>query len=122
MRTGEVTKSLGLPWQNIFEVCVEADGPGAGSSRAEEAINIGIPTQAGLVKLGIDKGAGPATTIVKGTGRVPPPPSAQKTPSIPVNLGTQSTSPPTQIGTQKAVNTVTIFPSLTSPCRARLVF
>jgi hypothetical protein len=82
LRIGEITKSQGLPWQNVWEVCVEADGQNSGSCRTELGVTLARPTPAGLAKLGIGAGQGAGASPVVGTGRVgqaPPPPKPAAT-------------------------------------------
>jgi hypothetical protein len=85
VRLGELTKSLGLPWQNIWEVCVEADGANAGSCRAEEGANLGKPTMAGLSKLGLAPGQDAGVKVVTGTARAAPPKPAAAQQQAPVD-------------------------------------
>lgn len=103
VKTGEIVKSVGLPWQNVWEVCVEADGAGnAASSRAEEGINLGKPTATGLGKLGISApGLAASAKPAQGSQKTQPPPPAAKRPAV-SQMGTQKAPAPMPVGTQRA--------------------
>eukprot|EP00284_Hemiselmis_tepida_P009807 CAMPEP_0174923112 /NCGR_PEP_ID=MMETSP1355-20121228/6362_1 /TAXON_ID=464990 /ORGANISM="Hemiselmis tepida, Strain CCMP443" /LENGTH=329 /DNA_ID=CAMNT_0016168767 /DNA_START=178 /DNA_END=1164 /DNA_ORIENTATION=+ len=75
VRIGEVAKKVGGLFSSQVEVIVEPSG----ATRAEEALNLGKPTPAGLAKLGI--GSAPVVSVVKGAGNAPPPPKSAAPPA-----------------------------------------
>jgi hypothetical protein len=106
VRIGEITKSQGLPWQNVWEVCVEADGENAGSCRTELGTTLAKPTPAGLAKLGIGAGPGAVAQPVMGTGKV------GQAPPAPKPMGTQAQAPADAV---KIFSTQRIGVSLSMP-------
>jgi len=85
IRFGQVVGKAGLPWQNIFEVCVSVNGDGtAETSRTEESTDIFKPSAAALQSLGM----GGIAPLSQGSQLA----SAVPVSSAPVKKGTQAFS------------------------------
>jgi len=82
IRFGQIVAKAGLPWQNIFEVCVSVNADGsAESSRTEESTDIFKPSAAALQALG----AGGIAPLAQGSQLA----SAAPVSAAPVKKGTQ---------------------------------
>ncbi|KAJ1465340.1 hypothetical protein T484DRAFT_1757489, partial [Baffinella frigidus] len=82
IRFGQVVAKTGLPWQNIYEVCVSVNADGSPeASRTEEAKDIFKPSAAALQSLGM----GGITPLAQGSQLA----SAVPMSAVPVKKGTQ---------------------------------